>query len=238
MTTGKALNGKPYAGNPHVRFDEGEVASAATPRRGSLLYIRAAIAAICVAAALPSYVVAGTATIGFAGYKGSETLTDFPALIKLPDCAAGFAYADAAANGADVYFTDAGGNVIPHDIDTWNAHGKSFVWVKVPSLTSATTITMHWGETPPADAPAATNTWSGYVGVWHMNAADGATATAEPDATGHGLAAVPTCRQPDGENTIDQIKPVEWGKVGNAYQNQTGSASSNAATASTSTVPA
>ena len=23
MTTGKALNGKPYAGNPHVRFDEG-----------------------------------------------------------------------------------------------------------------------------------------------------------------------------------------------------------------------
>ena len=27
-----------YAGNPHVRFDEGEVASVATPRRGSLLY--------------------------------------------------------------------------------------------------------------------------------------------------------------------------------------------------------
>ena len=40
MTTGKALDGKPYAGNPHVRFDEGEVASAATPRRGSLLYKR------------------------------------------------------------------------------------------------------------------------------------------------------------------------------------------------------
>ena len=38
MTTGKALNGKSYAGNPHVRFDEGEVASAATPRRGALLY--------------------------------------------------------------------------------------------------------------------------------------------------------------------------------------------------------
>ena len=38
MTTGKALDGKPYAGHPHVRFDEGEVASAATPRRGSLLY--------------------------------------------------------------------------------------------------------------------------------------------------------------------------------------------------------
>ena len=38
MTTGKALNGKPCGENPHVRFDEGEVASAATARRGSLLY--------------------------------------------------------------------------------------------------------------------------------------------------------------------------------------------------------
>ena len=37
MTKREAINGKPYAGNPHVRFDEGEVASA-TPRRGSLLY--------------------------------------------------------------------------------------------------------------------------------------------------------------------------------------------------------
>ena len=37
MTTGKALNGKPYAGNPHVRFDEG----AGAPRhsgRSALLY--------------------------------------------------------------------------------------------------------------------------------------------------------------------------------------------------------
>ena len=32
-----ALSGKPYAGNSHVRFDEGEVASE-KPRRGSLLY--------------------------------------------------------------------------------------------------------------------------------------------------------------------------------------------------------
>ena len=38
MATRKALNGMPYAGSPRVRFDEGEVASAATPRRGSLLY--------------------------------------------------------------------------------------------------------------------------------------------------------------------------------------------------------
>ena len=43
MTKRESLNGKPYAGNPHVRFDEGEVASVATPRRGSLLYKKLAM---------------------------------------------------------------------------------------------------------------------------------------------------------------------------------------------------
>ena len=38
MKTKIVLNGKSYAGNPRVRFDEGDVASAATSRRGSLLY--------------------------------------------------------------------------------------------------------------------------------------------------------------------------------------------------------
>ena len=40
VTKREALNGKPYAGNPHARFDEGEVASAATPRRGPLFYTK------------------------------------------------------------------------------------------------------------------------------------------------------------------------------------------------------
>ena len=39
------LNGKPDAGNPHVRFDEGEV-PAAKPRRGSLLYKKLSFAAL------------------------------------------------------------------------------------------------------------------------------------------------------------------------------------------------
>ena len=93
MTTGKALDGKPYAGNPHVRFDEGEVAPcteeaslrrvhcrrqpegrasvcAATPRRGSLLYVTrrcffgGAIAASAVAAG------------GTAASKGAKTVRE------------------------------------------------------------------------------------------------------------------------------------------------------------------
>ena len=53
MATGKALDGKPYAGNPHVRFDEGEVALAATPRRGSLLYKKWKFGYACLTMRLP-----------------------------------------------------------------------------------------------------------------------------------------------------------------------------------------
>ena len=59
MTTGKALTGKPYAGHPHVRFDEGEVASAATSRRGSLLYNKMTISRFACAATL-SFAAIGT----------------------------------------------------------------------------------------------------------------------------------------------------------------------------------
>ena len=52
METGKALDGKPYAGNPHVRFDEGEVASAATPRRGSLISAENMTRTVCAWLAL------------------------------------------------------------------------------------------------------------------------------------------------------------------------------------------
>ena len=80
MKTKKALNGKPYAGNPHVRFDEGEVASAATSRRGSLLYNKnklMTIAAVAVSAALPMAANAdftSTTNVVLNGVKWTVTL--------------------------------------------------------------------------------------------------------------------------------------------------------------------
>ncbi|MBQ3096731.1 MAG: VOC family protein [Kiritimatiellae bacterium] len=56
MSKREAINGKPYAGNPHVRFDEGEVASA-TPRRRSLLYKMVFSVAAC---AIPFVVCANS----------------------------------------------------------------------------------------------------------------------------------------------------------------------------------
>ena len=56
--TNSALDGKPYAGNPHVRIDEGDGASA-KPRRSSLLYKRILVM-LCVA--VSTIVMAKTTT--------------------------------------------------------------------------------------------------------------------------------------------------------------------------------
>ena len=85
--TNATLRGKPYAGNPHVRFDEGEVAPAATPRRGSLLYkalrgtILAAAAALVAVAVFADTDVYGNeiryendgVTVKYRFWYGSET---------------------------------------------------------------------------------------------------------------------------------------------------------------------
>jgi len=52
--TNATLRGKPDAGNPHVRFDEGEVASA-KPRRGSLLYKTLVTTSAVVASLLSAF---------------------------------------------------------------------------------------------------------------------------------------------------------------------------------------
>ena len=141
----------------------------------------------------PVYVpsTAKQAKLKVSGYRKMGTIENFQALVKLSDGDDyGFSYADcAASDGSDLWFTDAEGTLIPHDIDTWNTNGASFVWVKIPSLAYNTTITMHWGEARTQEQTCnPSDTWEGFVGVWHMNKTG---TTAEPDSTGHGLNAAP-----------------------------------------------
>ena len=107
--------------------------------------------------------------VTFSGYSGT-TLTDFPVLVKLSPAIQGFRYAHfCLPNGGDLRFADANGNLLPHEIDTWNSNGVSTVWVKVPSLSHDATITACYGcagELPTVDPK---DVWSnGYVGVWHL----------------------------------------------------------------------
>ncbi|MBQ6136603.1 MAG: DUF2341 domain-containing protein, partial [Kiritimatiellae bacterium] len=108
-------------------------------------------------------------TISFPGYAGSSALANFPVLVKLSTSISGFKYSDfKRANGDDLRFTDSDGNLVPHEVDTWNTNGVSTVWVRIPSLTSATTIKAHYGCTLPV-AVDSSRVWdNGYVGVWHL----------------------------------------------------------------------
>jgi autotransporter-associated beta strand protein len=89
------------------------------------------------------------ARIAFPGYIHSETLTNFPVLVALDATQIpGFSYSQFAfSNGADLRFTDAAGTTeLNYEMDTWNPTGTSYVWVQIPSLSSATTICAFWGN--------------------------------------------------------------------------------------------
>ena len=97
--------------------------------KSSLISIVAAIAIFPMAARAE----AKSATLAVTGYTGTETLSGFQALVKLSEGVYGFSYAECEASyGGDIWFEDASGAVIPHEVDSWDASGDSFVWVKIP----------------------------------------------------------------------------------------------------------
>ena len=100
MATGKALNGKPYAGNPHVRFDEGEVASAATPRRGSLLYRKIICALALVGAAFLARATEPAALT--LALQGNNVVVTVPANNTLYDTSRLYLVWDGVDHGADL----------------------------------------------------------------------------------------------------------------------------------------
>ena len=174
-----------------------------------------------------TFLEARETTLRATGYAGTTTLNSFQVLVKISESAGGFSYSQCAANyGADLWFTDSAGNVIPHEVDTWNSSGDSLVWVRLPELSpvaqGATSFTMHWGDLA-AKQTTSVNVWKnyndgkgGFAGVWHMGTASG-TAN-EPDATGNGLDAVPTVNYGTGDLTVMTTTP---GIVGNGRINQT-----------------
>lgn len=102
--------------------------------------------------------------ITFAGYTNSETLLDFPVMVRLGSNIPGFSYSQFASpnNGADLRFAAADGRELPYQIDTWNPSGESYVWVQVPSISSTNYITACWGN--PADET--TQPWTTNGTMW------------------------------------------------------------------------
>lgn len=85
-----------------------------------------------------------------------------------PAAIGNFSYGDfQQTDYSDLVFTDAYGNVLPHEVETWNTSGESLVWVRFPIVSGGTVVTCYYGG-PSVSVPAA-HVWSDYTGVWHLN---------------------------------------------------------------------
>lgn len=143
--------------------------------------------------------------ITLTGYTGSDTLSNFPALVMFNESITDFQYSTFdTLDGTDLRFWDASETVeLSYEIDTWDTGGNSYVWVKVLELSGTNTaIWANWGDAGAPAPPASNTTWSaGYAGVWHMNATAASDSTANNN---HGSVV--------GAGSVTQT----GGKIGNA----------------------
>ena len=122
------------------------------------------------------------APVTFPGYTASDSLDNFPVLVRLTETVGGFSYDDASADGSDIRFALEDGTVLPSEVALWNRDGESLVWVGVPSLSSDASVWLYWGKThnfPASQTNGSVWTDAGYFAVWHMDEAVGATTTAD-----------------------------------------------------------
>ncbi|MCL1888301.1 MAG: DUF2341 domain-containing protein, partial [Kiritimatiellaeota bacterium] len=132
------------------------------------------VCCVCAAAVCAAMSLAGDMPawdyrmmVVFNGHTGAETLANFPALVRLNPNAT----TNMLENGADLRFTDAAGNVLAHEIDTWDTNGLSTVWVNIASFEPRAPIFAYWGN-PLAIAPEnSADVWGEYAGVWHLGEA-------------------------------------------------------------------
>jgi len=108
-----------------------------------------------------------------AGQVSGGPHTDFPLLFSLSepwlrDVAHG---GDVAlADGLDIYFTADRSTVLMHEVESYDAvAGTLAAWVKIPALTAATTLYLHYGDAGAASSSSSPGVWSGYELVLHMD---------------------------------------------------------------------
>ena len=121
---------------------------------------------------------------------GTTPIENYTLLVRISkNILPGFTYDRAGADGSEIAFTDGYGEPLSHEIDTWNIHGESLVWVKVPYAQNGTRVIFYWSlkadQLAPSNDPR--KVWSDYAGVWHMNDGDtldatGANTTAQDES--------------------------------------------------------
>ncbi len=122
--------------------------------------------------------------------SGSTTaaLTDVPVPIRLTTAqftTAGVDPTSLSNDGHDIAITDTDSNLLPLQIESWDATRGYVVWVQLASLPTDSDVSfyLYLGNTNGTD-PSTPTVWdSGFVGVWHL--AETGDVTSFIDATGH-----------------------------------------------------
>ncbi|MEM7394802.1 MAG: hypothetical protein AAF492_20915, partial [Verrucomicrobiota bacterium] len=130
--------------------------------------------------------------ITFCGYEGMETLTNFPALVRLGDHVPLFSYERfRSPTGGDLRFYDpAQTRVLAHEIEVWDTNGVSIVWVNLPELAGTDTVIHATWDSSRTNHITTGTVWpSGYQAVYHLNEAvvNNATNGVHQNAVGNGL---------------------------------------------------
>jgi outer membrane protein assembly factor BamB len=114
--------------------------------------------------------------IQFGGYRGAETLVNFPVLIVVNDAIEGFAYDQMIyGNGSDLRFVAADEQTyLKYEFEQWDINGDSKIWVNVPEIASRETyVWLYWSNAESHQHPLCTSdgsVWSDeFANVWHMN---------------------------------------------------------------------
>ena len=166
------------------------------------------------------------ASFTVSGDAGSAPLENFPVLVRLSATSpSGFDYADCAADGSDLRFSDADGNVIPHEIDTWDTAGESLVWVSLPVAKNGTSFTMYYCAADVSELPAVTaaDVWThaNFNAVWHFSgdATESANGLTVSDSAGTPAYTATTfgvgkAFQTDGNASIGYDVDAKWKTLG------------------------
>jgi len=156
---------------------------AATAVAGVLLWISEA-----GAAGLPGYPYSQRITLNTtsAGAGITADVPGYPLAVTLKD---DFPFAQARDNGEDIRFTDAAGNPLPFEIESWDKAAKrAALWVKVDvkGNQDGQAILLHWGSggtSGAGDGRAVFDEASGYLGAWHLGQDAGVEADGFRDAS-------------------------------------------------------
>jgi uncharacterized repeat protein (TIGR01451 family) len=129
-------------------------------------------------------------TIDHTKVSGSSALVNFPVLFASTDAdfkSTANGGSVGKSDGTDIFFTDAGGTKLNHELDGYSATtGQVTAWVRVPSLspTTDTVLYIYFGNASSPDQQNRAGTWdTNCTGVWHLGNATTLTAT---DSTASG----------------------------------------------------